>query len=550
MVSYPDSGTITENQKHYPMISLRRIQIQGKLHRMGKPETACKKVMSLTFFRLRVHCRGMGRIADETLQGAKWGVIQKATLQPVQFLFSIILARLITPDEMGILGLTSIFFVFASQLQSCGFGAALIRKQDRTDEDICTAFWFNVGMSAILATCIFAAAPWFAWFYNQPALLNLTRVSAVMMFLSSTCSVHYSLYSARRDFRTGAIIAMVCALVPMPFTIWAAFCGWSYWSLMVQSVMANLLSLSIIWIISPWKPSFKWSNQSFREFFGFGFKMTLSNLLSSLYTESRTFIIGKFYSPAQLAYFSKGTSLCQTPINLTVNLLSGITYPILSTLQDQPDRLISVYRKYIRLTSLVVEWIMLTLAFNSHNSILLLFGENWLQAAFYVQILCYGFMFNPLSSINANLYAVLGRTDVMLKRVAIMRVYGILVMLGGATISVEWVCYAAVSCAILTLLLALYFTSQISPLTARMQLADFCPYLLMGLVANIPSYFIDKADWHPFLGVCAGGGCSALIYITLLVLSRDSAGAYLLYLACNKKPLSFFVKKPLTPPQW
>ena len=135
----------------------------------------------------------MGRIAQETISGAKWGVIQKFTMQPVQFVYGIILARLITPEEFGILGLTSIFFAIAGQLQNCGFGAALIRKQDRTEEDCSTMFWYNVAASFVLSSCLFLAAPWFADIFTQPPLVNITRVSAVMLFLGSTTSVHWTL---------------------------------------------------------------------------------------------------------------------------------------------------------------------------------------------------------------------------------------------------------------------------------------------------------------------------------------------------------------------
>lgn len=363
----------------------------------------------------------MSSVREETARGIKWGLIQKCTMQPVQFLFGIILARLISPDEMGILGLTGIFFAFAGQLQNCGFGAALIRKQDRTEEDICTVFWFNVAMSLVLSLALFLAAPWFVWFFDQPALLNLTRVSALLMFLGSTGSVHWTLYSARRDFKTPAIVSMCTTLVAMPFTIWAAFAGWSYWAVMLQGIISGLLSLIAIWIISPWKPSLKFSRKSFGEFFKFGINLTLSGLLNRFYHEIRTFIIGKFYSPAQLAYFGRAQSTCSMPLNLVESILGPVTFPILSTLQHDTARLYHVYHRYMRLTSLIVEWGMITFAANSSAIIVLLYGEIWSTAAVYAHILCFGWMLNPMLSYNMNLCAVLGRTDVILKFEFVLR---------------------------------------------------------------------------------------------------------------------------------
>lgn len=486
----------------------------------------------------------MGRVAEETSKGLKWGVIQKCTLQPVQFIYGIILARLISPDEMGILGLTGIFFAIAGQLQNCGFGAALIRKQDRTDEDICTVFWFNITISLAISAILFLAAPWFADFFHQPALLNLTRVSAGLMFLGSTSSVHYTLYNARRDFKTPAIIGMICTLVPMPFTIWAAYSGWSYWSLMVQSVISSLLSLSIIWIISPWKPSFKWSAQSFRDFFGFGSKLMLSNMTWLVYSESRTFIIGKFYSPAQLAFFTRGYHTCQMPMNIVTTMLSQITYPILSTLQQDRAHLLEIYRKFIRLSSVCIEWGMITMAANSKSFILTLYGENWGQASTYCQLLCISMMLTPLSNINTNLYNVLGRSDISLKKEIILRSYGIPALILGACHSVYGICLSAVSVGVLAFIISIHFTSRICELTKGMQIRDFIPYCLMAFLANIPSIAVNHLMDMPNAAALAIGVTSSLaLYILFLYMRKDDAASYLLNHILNKTPLKKIRKR-------
>lgn len=476
----------------------------------------------------------MSSVREETARGIKWGLIQRCTMQPVQFLFGIILARLITPDEMGILGLTGIFFAFAGQLQECGFGSALIRKQDRTDGDICTVFWFNVAMSFLLSLALFLAAPWFVWFFDQPALLNLTRVSALLMFLNSTGSVHWTLYQARRDFKTPAIVSMCTTLVAMPFTIWAAYAGWSYWAPMLQGIIAGLLSLITVWIISPWKPSLKFSKKSFIVFFGFGCKLTASGLITTTYSQLRTFLIGKFYSPAQLAYFTRGYATCHTPMQLVNGLLSGVTYPILATLQHSPDRLIHVYRQYIRLTALVVEWGMITMAANAHAFISLLYGPRWLPCVPYAQLLCIGIMLDPLYNINSSLYTTLGRTDIMLKRETILRIVGLSAMCIGAWHSVMGVCIAALITSLFAFTLTCIMTTLICPLSYKQQLQDFVPYLLMALVANIPSIITNLYQLHPLLSLLIGGFSSIILYAFLLFLFRDDTAVYLYSFIKNK----------------
>lgn len=477
----------------------------------------------------------MGRIAQETAKGLKWGVLQKCTLQPIQFIFGIILARLLSPAEMGILGLTGLFFAVAGQLQGCGFGAGLIRKQDRTDTDICTVFWFNVGMSAILSGGLFMAAPWFADFFHQPALVNLTRVSALLMFISSTGGVHFTLYTARRDFKVPAIIAIISTLVPMPFTIWAAYSGWSYWSLMVQTTISATLNLSIIWWVSPWKPKLKWSWESFHYFFGFGSKLMLSSMVWVVYSELRTFIIGKFYSPAALGYFTRGYRTCSTPLTVVQGMLGSITYPILATLQTDKKNLIAVYRKYIRLSSLIIEWGMITMAANSEALIVFLYGTKWAQAAVYAQILVFSIMVNPLSNINSNLYNVLGRSDLSLLKEILIRSIGIPVIILGAFHSIECICYASIITTWSALFISLVITSHISDLKISHQLADFIPYLLMAAIANIPSLLLQYYELMPIVALLIGVSSSFCIYVILLYLSKDSAGYYLLQLILSSR---------------
>ncbi len=489
----------------------------------------------------------MGRIARETLSGAKWGLIQKFTMQPVQFVYGIILARLISPEEFGILGLTSIFFAIAGQLQNCGFGAALIRKQDRTEEDCSTMFWYNVGASLVLSACLFLAAPWFAEFFNQPPLVNITRVSAVMMFLGSTTSVHWTLYSARRDFKTPAIVGIITTLVGMPICLYLAYTGWSYWSIVIQGVATSLLNLVIIWVISPWKPKFIWSNKSFKEFFGFGFKLVLSGLSNIAYDQSRQFIIGKFYSPASLGNFNKGFHVASMPSGLMNSIVSGVIYPVLATIQDDEKRLVAAYRKYIRLNNIVNQIVLITMVCNSQALILCLYGPSWEEAYIYAQLICFGTAVNSLSSVSSNIFMVKGRTDIVLKISVYLKTISIAAMLGCACISIVAICYAAIFSAFLWLGLVLYYTTKISDLDYKTQLKDYLPYVLMALIANIPSMCITYTDWDSGWKLLGGGACALVIYSLMLWLRRDDMAAELLKTAINSKTgkrLRYMLGKP------
>lgn len=464
----------------------------------------------------------MANIKQETISGIKWGAIQKFTMQPVQFVFGIILARLITPSEMGILGLTAIFFAVAAQLKDAGFGAALIQKQDRTEEDCSTVFWFNVGMSAVLALALCFASPWFADFFGEPALVNVTRVSALMLFLNSTGGVHWALYSARRDFKTPAIVGMLTTLVAMPFTLWAAYTGWSYWSLILQGVISGSLSLIVVWIISPWKPRFIFSKASFRLFFSYGSKLLATGMIWTIYSESRTFIIGKFYSSAQLAFYSRAHQLCYMPVQFVTGLVGGVTFPVLSTIQDDEPRLQGVYRKYISMVGLLTIWPMLLMVSNADNLIYCLYGENWQSAAHYAKIICLGALLDPLAYVAVQMFLVKARTDLSLRREIWLRSFALVTMAIGACHSVAGVCYALVVACVFNAIISSYYVSKCSSISMKMQAADLWRYLLPALSAVVPCYIINYLISNAYIALACSCLVSFAVYVGILRFKRDA----------------------------
>ena len=444
---------------------------------------------------------------------------------------------------MGILGLTAIFFAVASQLKDAGFGSALIRKQDRTEQDCSTVFWFNVSMSFLLALVLFIAAPWFADFYNEPALINLTRVSALMMLLNSTTSVHWSLFSARRDFKTPAIVGMITTLIAMPFCIWAAYSGWSYWAVFMQGIISSLLSLIIVWIISPWKPKFIFSGNSFREFFGYGSKLVATGLVWTIYNESRAFVIGKFYSPSQLALYSRAHHMCYLAPHMVNGILGGVTFPILSTLQDDKEKLYTVYRKYIRLTALLTLWPMLLLVSNSETFIYCIFGENWLPAAYYARIICFGAILDPIAYVAVQIFLVMGRTDLSLKREIWLRSIAFSAMVIGALHSVAGICYAIVFACVFNAWISSLFIQKCSGITQKEQLRDIAPYAIIASISIGPCLLLNMLQLTPFLLLPLSVLSSALCFFSILFVKKDEMAIQVLHTIQESKIGKFIFKK-------
>lgn len=481
----------------------------------------------------------MGRVAKETFSGLKWQFLQKLTLQPLQLVFMMFLARLISPQEFGILGLTAIFFGIAANLTSCGFGTALIRKQDRTEEDINTVFWFNVGMSFLLGGVLFLCAPLFVTFYHQPALLWLTRASAIMMFLSSFAGVHFTLYTARRDFKTPALIQTTIAIISMPICVTLAYMGWGYWALMTQGIFSGLASLITIWIISPWKPRFVFSSKSFKEFFSFGSKLALSGILDSVYLNSYSLIIGKFYSPADLAYYSKGARLAAVAPTTACGMIGHVTFPILATLQDDDARLKAVYRKYIKLFTLSITWICLCVAAYSKPFVAVMYGSQWSAAVPYTCLLAFSYAIYHMHVINLNLLQVKGRSDLFLRLEIIKKILSFAILLYCATISVTAIAIGGIATAFGCYIINTYYSKRLINMSIWEQLMDYIPLFLFANLTTWPvAWIVLQLPILPIFQLIIGGLTSAIIYFLSLYLFKNETLNNLLKLIQPHVPTS------------
>lgn len=477
----------------------------------------------------------MSSVKEETIKGAKWSFVQKLTLQPVQLLFSMVLARLITPTEMGILGLTAIFFAIAATLADSGFGAAIIRKQDKTDEDINTVFWFNLAMSAVMSGGLFLLAPWFAEFYGHPELLWLTRVSAIMMFLSSTASVHNALFQSKRDFKTLSIIGIISTFSGMPICLILAWQGWGVWALMVQNVVYSMMSLILFWYLSPWKPRLIFSRKSFNDLFGFGSKLALAGLLHTIYAEARTFIIGKFYSAGQLGLFSRGNSLASLTPHTLNGILATITYPILATIQNEDTRLAHVYRQYIKVSSVAIAWFSIILVALAEPAVYITYGKTWVSCAIFIQILSLAYAFDHICSININLLRVKGKTGDILRLEIIKKSISLAILLYAATISVEAICWGMVIYTQIAVFINCYYTKSLIGLGWWKQQKDYMPYYLLAAACSTPAYLLTFSELHAIWQVLLGILSSILLYAGILYFLKESAFMELFILVVSKR---------------
>ena len=445
----------------------------------------------------------------------RWMLLQKCTLQPVTLVYSMVLARLLSKEEMGLMGLTAIFFTAAGTLAAGGFGSALIRKQNYSKEDANTLFWFNLGMGLLMALGLFVSAPWLAAFFEAPQLSNLVRASALIVLLNSSISTHMAHYMARRQFKAPALICLGAALVAMPLCLVLAWQGWGVWAYMVQGLASALLTVVLFWCICPWRPSWSFSYASLRELAPLSCRLAATGLLDTAYIHARAFFIGKVYSPAALAGYKNGAQLAAMCPTVLCYMLDQITFPILSSLQSSPQKLIGVYRRYMRLFTLPIAWLCLFTAAFADSLVRVCYGPGWEECIPYLQILSVSYATWHLQIINLNLLKAGGPSWLFLRLELVKKCLGIAILIGMFFISVQAICWGALGTSILCLAINTWATRRYMHLPIRLQLRDWLPgFALAAACTWLPALLLHNLPCLAQLP--AGIALTLLLYLGIL----------------------------------
>ncbi len=345
-------------------------------------------------------------LKKKTVKGVAWTTLNQFLIIGFGFIIGVILARLLSPDDYGLLAMIGVFNAIAAAFLNCGFGTALIRKPDLTENDNSTAFYFNIVAGVVLYGIIWLIAPWVTVFYDKPILTQLLRVEALLLILSSFKIVQFTQLSRALDFKSLAIINVSSQVISGVIAIVAAYRGFGVWSLVFQHLCASFVGLVLVWIISPWRPRGHWDNSSFRYLWGFGSKLLASSLLDTIYGNIYPIVIGKFYSAADLGQYSRAKGYANLPSQTLTGVLQQVTFPVLSQIQDDTRRLGNNYRRMLRFTVFIIFPIMVGMAVLAHPLVIALVTDKWAQCVPYLQIICLASMWYPVHAINLNLLQV------------------------------------------------------------------------------------------------------------------------------------------------
>lgn len=447
-------------------------------------------------------------LKKKTVKGVIWSAIERFAVSGIGFLFSIILARLLLPSDYGLIAMLTIFMAVAQTFIDSGFSTALVRKPDRTEADNATVFYFNIVISVVCYLIIFFCAPLIADFYNEEKLIWLSRIIALTLVIGSLAGVHGALLSIKLDFKTQAKITLSATIVSGIVGIMLAYLGWGVWALAFQQVLASIIRTILFWIYVKWWPKERFSKKSFKEMFSFGSKLLASGLLDTLYNNIYVIVIGKIFSSRTLGLFSRAEHWCTFIAPTFTAIIQRVSFPVLSTIQNEDDRLRLGYRKILKLSAFIIFPLMMGLAAIGEPLIRITLTDKWIECVPLMQILCFSMMWYPIHAINLNLLQVKGRSDLFLKLEIYKKILGVIILCVTIPMGLYAMCYGRIVSSILCLALNTFYTGKLIHLGFFYQMKDLLFSLinsmLMGGLVYLSILYLPNIWLQLVLGILIG----------------------------------------------
>jgi O-antigen/teichoic acid export membrane protein len=431
-------------------------------------------------------------IRSKTATGIFWSSIERFSAQGIQFILSIIMARLLEPSDYGIIGMLAIFLAISQSFIDSGFSNALIQKQDRTETDFSTVFYFNIVVGIFFYLVLFFASPLITRFYNAPILEDITRVVALNLLFNSLAVVHRAKLTIAIDFKNQAKATLIAVILSGAAGLFLAYAGFGVWALAFQSILNTGLNMIFLWVFLRWKPLKVFSISSFKQLFAYGSKLLLSGLLDTIYRNIYTIIIGKRFRAADLGYYTRADQFAQFPSSNITGIFQRVTFPILSEIQHDDERLRSVYRQYLRISAFVIFPLMCGLAGVAGPLINLILTEKWSGIVPLLRLLCFSFMWYPVHAINLNLLQVKGRSDLFLRLEIIKKCVGVGILCVTIPLGIRAMCTGTIVSSFLCLFINTYYTGKIISVGFIAQMRDLFPLFLTAFSMGIVSYTVSR----------------------------------------------------------
>ena len=448
-----------------------------------------------------------------------WTFTQQFGNQLIGFIVSLVLARILLPEEFGLIGMIVVVVAIANVLLDGGLTKSLIRDPDCDQSDYSTVFIFHLVASIVIYIGVFFLAPLIADFYDQPILTAITRVYSLTIIITSFSVVQFARLTKVMDFKTQTLIAIPAAVIGGVTGVWMAYNGYGVWSLVYSSLITSIVSTAQMWIYSDWLPSLEFDRNKFRKHFDFGYKLTISDLLNRIFNNIFLIVIGKYFSASQVGFYTRAETMKQLPVTNITNALNKVTFPLFVSIQDDDERLRRVYKKLMLMVMFVLTPVLIFLAVLAEPVFVFLFTAKWLPAVPYFQILCVTGILFPLHSYNLTILNVKGRSDLFLKLEVVKKIIIVITIIVAIPYGIMALLYGQVLISIVGYFVNAWYTKKFINYSALEQLKDVFPILFLSVIAAFGIYLLDSFALYDFENIVRIIGSGILGFVIYLFTS-------------------------------
>ncbi|TSJ43076.1 lipopolysaccharide biosynthesis protein [Mucilaginibacter corticis] len=459
-------------------------------------------------------------LGSSMFKGAIWSTIERLSVQLVQFIIGIIISRILSPSEYGTIGLLAVFIAFFTVLIDSGFTKALIQKQNRTETDLSTIFFFNILISVVCYIVLWIAAPFIARFYAAPILTSLTRFLSFSMILNAFFAIPLTILTIRIDFKSIAKINLISIILSGGIGIVSAYKGFGVWSLAFQIVGRSVFTIILMWLKIKWKPQFVFSIQALKTMYGFGSKYVLSALLSMVVNNISALFIAKLINAKELGYYTRGTQFADVVFGTFNSVLDSVLLPGLSTIQNEKENLVGMTRFVIKSTALISTPVLIGLATIANPLVSTLLTDKWLPAVPIMQIICIARLITIIAGININILYVLGRTDLTLKQDYVKIIVRITLLMISFKFGIFYIALAELSSTIIHFFINCYSPGKILEYGAVKQIKDLMPIFLISMLMVISMYATMVVIDKNIIKILVAPVIGAMVYLSALYVFR------------------------------
>lgn len=473
-------------------------------------------------------------VRGKAFSGILWGGLEKLSLQVFGFVQGIILARLLSPSDYGLIAMVVIFILISYNFVDAGFGTALIQKKKRKEIDYSTVFVLNLSLSFLISLILFLVAPLISSFYNEPPLIKIVRVYSFIIFLNSLISIQEVRLSVFLEFRKKSVVSIVTTIVSGILSIILAVAGYGVWSLIYPQFLNLLIKVILYWHYQHWIPKLAFSLKSFYDLFGFGSRIFASTLLSTFSGNIYSLVIGKMFSARLLGFYSRADGYAALPAQTITGVLDSVTYPVFSKFQDDDVQLVNSFRRILRVSAYVIFPIMTGLAVLARPLVVVLVTEKWLFCVAYLQVLCFARVWLHVQNLNLNVLKAKGCSNLLLNLEVVRQLAVIFFLVLTASFGIMSICIGSIFAALVSMFANSYFTGKEIQFGVVKQLKEMLPSmfysLLMGFIIYISTIFISSMLLKVLIGIFIG----VVSYLLISIVTKSQDLKYLQMLVCEK----------------